>query len=164
MGLDKHKGAALPRQIEILELQLGLARKLNLPVVLHQVGAQREFFEVLERAGPLPQGGVLHGFGGDIAWAKALMKKGLHIGIGGGILHAPRERLRKAVSQLPLERLVVETDAPDGRLSSSAGGNSMRSEPGDIHLVVTKLSELLGASEELVARCTYENASSLYGF
>ncbi len=164
MGLDKNKGAPIDRQVELFEAQLELAKDLELPLVLHQVGVQTEFLGALKRVGVSDVGGVVHGFSGDLGWAKALMKLGLFLGVGAGIVAPARDRLRVTVSQLPLEHIVVETDAPDGRFGRTAQQAGIRSEPEDVRLVVSRLSELLGLDAAVVAGKTAENASRLFRF
>ena len=163
IGLDKNKGGPRAVQVRVLEAQLSLARERCLPVVLHQVGLQREFLSALKRVGLSEAGGVVHGFSGDIGWAKALGRWGLRLGVGAGILHPARDRLRATVSQLGLDRIVVETDAPDGRRLSDSSELSFN-EPRDVEQVVRGLAKMKDASFDVVAETTFRNASDLFGF
>jgi len=174
IGLDKHRGAPAAAQISLFEAQLGLAKQLELPVVLHQVGMQREFLETLRRVGLPYQGGVLHGFSGDVSWANTVLRLGLLLGVGAGIVHPARARLRQTVAQLPLDRLLIETDAPDGRLRETlrdvapgAWADDVRlrcihSEPADVVLVAEQLASLHACSVEEVARITHQHSSLMF--
>lgn len=175
IGLDKQRGAPAAVQLALFEAQLSLAKQLQLPVVLHQVGMQREFLETLRRVGLPVQGGVLHGFSGDVTWANTLLRLGLFLGVGAGIVHPARARLRQTLAQLPLDRLLIETDAPDGRLRDLAHDvapgarvddaplRCIHSEPGDVVLVAQRLAELHACSVEEVARTTHHHTSLMFG-
>lgn len=176
MGLDKNKGAPPQKQIELFEAQLSLAKQLNLPVIMHQVGLQREFLASLKRVGLPAAGGVVHGFSGDVGWSKALIHLGLFLGVGAGIVHPRRDRFRQVVAQLPLGHVVLETDAPDARffavqsseMDSSARyadiAPAFRSEPRAVTLVAQQLAQLLNTNTAEIARVTCENARDLFGF
>lgn len=160
IGLDKGRGAPLLAQRLLFEAQLDLAKQLDLPVVMHQVGLQREFLETLRRVGLPKRGGVVHGFSGDVTWATTLLRSGLFLGVGAGIVHPARARLRAAIGQLSLEQLLIETDAPDGRLRPAA--EHFRSEPSDVTLVARAVAQLLSRPEAEVARVTSDNARRLF--
>lgn len=165
MGVDKNKGAPLQKQIELFEAQLVLARDLSLPVVMHQVGHRQEFLAVIRRVGLSKAGGVVHGFSGDATWAKTLVKEGLFLGVGAGIVHPARVRLRQAVAHIPLEHLLIETDAPDARFAVGPDApTGVRSEPGDVVLVAQTLAQIHGVDVPLVAQITWDTASRLFQF
>jgi TatD DNase family protein len=181
-GLDlKRPGAAeLEHQSALFEGQLRLARELDLPVVVHGVGAREQLLGALERVGLPSAGGVVHGFGGDLDWGRALIRRGLLLGIGCALTRPGRERLREAARVLPLEALLVETDAPDHHPERPAsaeqhGGSSgetalearprraERGTPRDLVEVVGALAELRGLSPEVVAAATAASARRLLG-
>lgn len=155
-GLDKGRGADLSLQMEIFEGHLALARELSLPVVVHQVGAQRELLRSLERVGLPPSGGVVHGFTGDVSWGRALIARGFHLGVGTQVTRPNRRRLRDAVSALPLDRLLLETDAPDQSPEKRPG------VPSDLLVVRDTMATLLGVSGQEVGRRTEASARALY--
>lgn len=157
-GLDKGRGAPLVRQAELFEAQLTLARELDLPVVVHQVGAQEELLRCLGRVGLPRAGGVVHGFAGDVTWARTLVARGLLLGVGLSVLRRDRERLRAAIVALPLERLLLETDAPDQAVSGQKG----QGVPSDLVAVCSAVAELKSIIPEIVGETTERTARALY--
>jgi TatD DNase family protein len=158
-GLDKNKGADAHVQVSIFEAQLRLARDLELPIVMHQVGHREAFLNSLKRVGVPTRGGVVHGFGGDTGWGRALVKLGLHLGLGPAITRESRAKLRAAAAELPVERLLIETDAPDQRPSGRVGIG----RPADLLEVCRALGALRGCSMQEIARRTEQSARALYG-
>lgn len=152
-GLDARLRVPLPAQVEWFEAQLALARALDLPVLLHQVGARREFLDALERSGARTRG-ILHGFSGDVGWAKALVKRGLLLGLGPGLLSEKRARLGEVARDLPLEALVLETDLPKDQ--------GHRFTPLALTRVAERLAQLRGAPVEGIAKVTTETALGLF--
>lgn len=156
-GLDaKRGGADLSVQVRWFEAQLDLARSAGLPVIVHQVGAREEFLAVLTRHGRLSAGGVVHGFSGDGSWAKALLDRGLHLGIGVQVARPGRERLRAAVADLPAERLLLETDGPDQGLDGERG------RPSDLVRVCAEVAALRGRTPGEVAESSDQAVRELF--
>ena len=134
--------------------QLMIARKVSLPVILHVRKAGEDALKMLTGE----DRGVIHGFSGSEETAKAYIKKGFKLGLGGAIL-APGSRAAKAVSGIPLEHILVETDCPFcfGRPASIIGNNSHY-----LVVIVKKISEIHQISFERVAEKTFENSVSLF--
>lgn len=158
-GLDFYRNLS-PReeQIAAFRAQLRLAKRLDLPVILHQRAAEEAFLEVLAEEGPVC--GVIHAFSGDVALAQRFVKMGLFLGIGGPLTYRRNEPLRQAVQEVPLDRLVLETDAPFLPPEPFRG---KRNDPLKVRLVALRLSELLGMKPEELAEATFENACRLFG-
>jgi len=156
-GLDKGRGARVERQVELFEAQLRLAGEIELPVVIHQVGLTKELLESLGRVGLPERGGVVHGFSGDASWARALISRGLRLGIGVGACKPAFKKLRSALVELPLDRLLLETDAPDQGLDGGPG------RPLDLLEVRDAIASLKGISKEIVAEVTTSSAREFYG-
>ncbi len=158
-GLDKKKrGAAeFSVQVELFEAQLRLAKELDLPVVLHQVGAREEFLAGLKRVGLSSAGGVVHGFTGDETWALSLVRRGLYLGVGPAVLRRERRKLRAALRAVPGDRLLVETDAPD-----QAPPGVDRGTPADVALVIEELATIREQPAERIARLSEDNARGLF--
>lgn len=160
IGLDYHYDFS-PRvaQRVVLERQLHLACELDLPVVLHN----RESDEDLQRlvdAAPSGLRGVLHCFLSDRSMAEWALSRGLYIGIGGPITFSSASHLPGVVRQIPLDRLLIETDCPYLAPSPKRG---RRNEPAFVPYVAEKLAEVLGVSLPEVAGRTTENACRLFG-
>ena len=110
IGLDYHYDfSPRERQIEIFERQLILANKLNLPVIVHDREAHEDTMNLLKKHRPK---GVVHCFSGSAEMAKEIVKLGMYIGIGGAVTFKNAKKPIEVVEYLPLDRLLLETDAP----------------------------------------------------
>jgi len=159
IGLDgKVDGPSLADQTPVLECQLELARDLDLPVILHCRGAFEELARVLERFSPrLP--GVLHAFSRPPELARRFLRLGLHLGIGGAVTR-PRANVREAVATVPLERLVLETDAPSIGLQDVPPDAV---EPAHVARIAATVAGLRDQDPATVARVTTAAAAQLFG-
>jgi TatD DNase family protein len=113
-GLDFNRNFSPPaQQLRVFEQQLELASELGLPVFLHERDAFEQQYSLLSKYRSQLVGGVVHCFTGDMAQMQAYLDLGLYIGITGWVCDPKRgHTLRAAVCELPLERLLLETDAP----------------------------------------------------
>ncbi|WP_241033839.1 TatD family hydrolase [Vibrio maerlii] len=160
-GLDFYKGREdADLQLEYLVKQLKLANQHLLPVILHCRKAHQDLVKVLKANKPI-KGGVLHGFTGSYQQAMEYVKLGLKIGVGGSITYPRASKTRQAISQLPLDSLVLETDAPDMPLNGKQGSQN---EPKFIKLVLNELILLRNEGEQTVALKVHYNASSVFDF
>lgn len=100
------------RQLHYFTEQLRLANELELPVILHARKSYDEIRALIRKVG-FKQGGIVHAFTGSLQQGEALIGLGFKLGIGGALSHPRAQKLRKTVAKLPLESLVLETDAPD---------------------------------------------------
>lgn len=159
IGLDYYRDLS-PRdkQLSAFRAQLGLARRLDLPVILHLREAEEAFLGVLREEGPVR--GVVHAFSGDIRLAEALLALGLELGIGGPLTYRRNDCLRQAVAQVPLTHLLLETDSPYLPPEPFRGH---RNDPLKVRLVAERLAQVLSRPLALVAETTSENARRLFG-
>ncbi|MFO7652228.1 MAG: TatD family hydrolase [Candidatus Krumholzibacteriia bacterium] len=157
IGLDAQvDDADLRRQQIVLELQLEVAIAGDLPVVLHCRGAFAELLAVLgERSGLR---GVLHAFSRSGDLAERFVAAGLHLGFGGAITR-PRARARDAAARVPLDRTVLETDAPSIGLE---GVPAKETEPRHVRDVAEALAGVRGAELDEIAEVTTANACRLF--
>ena len=137
--------------------QLSLARQFNLPVVLHARRAVDEVIAALRRLGGLR--GVVHSWSGSEQQAQQLFDLGFHLGIGGPVTFERAQRLRRTVATMPLQWLLLETDAPD---QPGAAHRGARNEPAHLGEVLAVVSALRGESPESVAAATTANAARLF--
>lgn len=159
IGLDYHwMTAPADVQRRAFERQLALARELDLPFIVHQREAEEDTLAVLEAAGP-PLRGVMHCFTGDLAYAERCLALGLSLGIGGAVTFRKATQLHEVVRQAPLDRLVLETDAP---YMTPAPHRGKRNEPAYVRLVAERVAELRGLPLEEVAAATSANAARLF--
>lgn len=158
-GLDFHvEGLDRERQRFYFERQLELARELGLPLILHARRALDEVTAALRRIGGLR--GVVHSFSGSREQAQQLWKLGFLIGIGGPLTYERARRLRGIVATMPLEYLLLETDAPDQPLSGHRGA---RNEPAHLVEVLDTVARLREVDGAVVAAATTANAVRLFG-
>lgn len=158
-GLDKLRGGELARQRRCVEWQLGLANAFDKPVIFHCVQAHDQLLALL-KSHPLKRGGVVHGFSGSPELAHQYWALGLHVGVGGGITYERAKKTRAAVQQLPLEALVLETDAPAMPL---AGRQGQRNSPEYIPEILRELARLRNESMDEIAEAAYRNTVTLLG-
>jgi TatD DNase family protein len=159
IGLDFHEqGQDQERQRHYFGQQLQLARQFDLPVILHARGAMDEVTTTLRRAGDLR--GVVHSFSGSEQQAEQLWKIGFHIGIGGPITYDRAQRLRRIVAGMPIEYLLLESDAPD---QPGAAHRGERNEPSYLPDVLSCVAALRNEDPEQVAEATTANVRRLFG-
>ncbi len=160
IGLDtKIAAPSLAVQIAALTAQLDLARDLDLPVILHCRGAFEDLAGLLARYTPRLRG-VLHAFSRGPELAARFTDLGLHLGLGGAITRPQAERVRRAAVRVPLDRIVLETDAPSIGLHEM---EAARTEPRHVREVARALAELRGNDLEVVAAVTTASARALFG-
>lgn len=145
-------------QYDILRSMLTIARKANLPVVIHNRSAQREMQWFLQEEGITELNGVMHCFAGDIIDARFYLDMGLHISFTADITHKNFSRT-DVVKFTPLDRLLLETDSP---FIVPAKFSGKRNEPANVIYVAEKLAELRSIPVEEIARTTTENARRLF--
>jgi TatD DNase family protein len=158
-GLDFYiEGLDPQRQRDFFRGQLDLAREHDLPVVVHARRAVEEATLALRKVGGLR--GVVHSFSGSVEQARQLFGLGLHVGIGGPVTYARAHRLHRVVQAMPLEFLLLETDAPD---QPNEGRQGERNEPARIVHVLEAVARLRPESPERIAEATTANARALFG-
>ncbi|MDD1784443.1 TatD family hydrolase [Enterovibrio sp. ZSDZ35] len=141
------------KQIAILEAQLSLADKYNLPVILHCRKAHNEMLQLLTRFPSVK--GVLHAFSGSEQQAMDYIKRGFLLGVGGTITYERANKTRNAIARLPLSSLVLETDAPDMPISGYQGEANL---PERLPLIAQALSEIRAVNVEVIIQATSQNA------
>jgi TatD DNase family protein len=138
--------------------QLELAREFGLPVILHARRAVDEVIATVRAVGGLR--GVVHSYSGSAEQAHQLWKLGFSLGFGGPVTYDRARRLRAIVAQMPIEFLLLETDAPDQPLSTHRG---QRNEPGHLREVLDCVATLRDTDPDVLAAATTLNAQRLFG-
>ena len=157
IGLDYYfDSSSTEKQKQVFEKQLILSKELNLPVIVHDRDAHADTLELLKKHRPK---GVVHCFSGSPETAKEIVSLGMYIGIGGVITFKNAKRLPEVAKELPLDRLLLETDCPylapepfRGKLCNSAM----------IEYTAKRLAEIRNISYEEVLEATFENAMNLF--
>ncbi len=138
--------------------QLKLAKKHDLPVLLHSRRANDQILKNLRRI-QVP-GGIVHAFNGSMQQARDFIKLGFKLGFGGAFTYSRATNLRKLATELPLESIVLETDGPDIPPDWIA---KQRNEPAQLPRIAQCLATLRGADLETVTETTTRNANQLFG-
>lgn len=160
IGLDYHYDFSLPaRQHEAFRAQIHLARQLHLPIVIHAREADADILAVLREEHAADVGGIMHCFAGDWAMAKQCLEMNFNIGIGGSVTFAKNQTGREVAVQVPLERIVLETDAP---YLAPVPFRGKRNEPAHVAQVCRFLAELRRLDPDELAAVTTENAKRTF--
>jgi len=138
--------------------QLQLAREFDLPLIVHARRAVEAVIVAIRRVGGLR--GVVHSFSGSPEQARQLWEAGFLIGLGGPVTYERANRLRKLAATMPLEHLLLESDAPDQPDTDHRG---QRNEPAHVAFVAGTIAALRGEDVEHVATVTTANAERLFG-
>ena len=172
IGLDYYWQQVAPaQQAYAFRSQLELAAELGLPVIIHNRDATEDTVTMLDawandnatRHSPLatrPFWGVLHAFGGELALAQQAFDWHFAVGLGGPITFRNAQRLQEVVAQLPLDRCMIETDAPYLTPHPHRG---KRNEPAYVALVCAQMAHLQGQSQATVAQATTAVAYRFFG-
>ena len=161
IGLDYHYDNS-PREVqrEVFRRQLRLARSAQLPVVIHSREADDETIAILgEELAGYDRGGVMHCFGGSLAMARAAIELGFFISFAGNVTFKKAEGLREVARELPLDRLMIETDCP---YLTPVPFRGKRNEPARVVETARCLAELHGKELEEIGRTTSENFARLF--
>jgi TatD DNase family protein len=163
IGLDFYRNLSPPEvQIEAFKRQLELARRLGLPVIVHCRNAQEEVFAILtewaqrsRRDKPL---GVLHCFSGDAELGQRYIELGFLLSIAGPVTYASSHALEIA-REIPLEKLLIETDCP---FLTPHPHRGKRNEPSYLTLIAERVGQIRGVPRDVVAERTAKNTVQLF--
>jgi TatD DNase family protein len=140
------------------DAQLRLARELDLPVIVHARRAVDAVIASIRRVGKLR--GVVHSFSGSPEQARQLWDLDFLLGLGGPVTYERANRIRRVAASMPLEQLLLETDAPD---QPNAGHQGERNEPARMREVLAVIAQLRDMEEAELAAATTVNAERLFG-
>ena len=158
-GLDAYRETPdLPKQVAMLQAQFAIAKRWQLPVILHSRRTHDKLAMLLRQAS-LPKTGVVHGFSGSFEQAMRFVDLGYYIGVGGTITYPRAAKTRKAIARLPLEALVLETDAPDMPLN---GWQGQANRPERVALVFDILCQLRSENPDEIASAIMRNTCALF--
>ncbi|WP_088331271.1 TatD family hydrolase [Lacimicrobium sp. SS2-24] len=162
-GLDFNRNySAKSSQLRVFEQQLELAAELQLPVFLHERDAFAQQLVLLKRYRNSLAGGVAHCFTGNREQMEGYLELDLHIGITGWLCDPKRGKdLREAITSLPLNRLLLETDAPF-LFPKTLRPKSSRNEPASLPHIASVLCDLRDLPLEQIAQMSTENAQALF--
>jgi len=160
IGLDFYRNLS-PRAVQLRRFreQIGLAKDLGLPIVIHDREAHREILEILKSEKAEECKGIIHCFSGDYEMAKDCIEMGFYISVPGTITYKNADGFQEIVKRLPLESLLIETDAP---FLAPVPFRGKRNEPSFVRYTAQKVAEIKKVSFEKFAEITTENALCVY--
>lgn len=147
------------KQREWFKRQLELAKKFNLPVIIHSRDAAEDTMKIMREAAKEQIPGVIHCYSYSKEMAREYVKMGYYIGVGGVITFKNAKKLIETVQEIPIEHIVVETDCPYMAPEPNRG---KRNDSGNLKYVIEKIAEIKGVMPEEVEQITRENACRLY--
>jgi TatD DNase family protein len=160
IGLDFFRNRSPhPVQKAVFFDQLFLAKSLGRPVVIHLRNAYQEGLEMLEKAAPFPDGGVIHCFSGDEKDAERALRLGFYISIPGTVTYKKNDKLRNVLRTLPEDRIILETDCP---FLSPEPLRGKTNEPANLVHTAQAVAEVRGVTYAAAAHLTTTNARRLF--
>ena len=160
IGLDYHWDKS-PKDIQqaVFRRQIQLAKKLDLPIIIHNREATEDVVAILEEEGAAEVGGIMHCFSGSPETAKRCLEMNFYISLGGPVTFKNAVKPKEVAKEVPLDRLLIETDCPYLAPHPYRG---KRNEPSYVKLVAEQIADLTEISFDEVARATTENANRLF--
>ena len=161
IGLDYH-WMEDPKEVQdkVFRRQIAIAKEMNLPISIHTREALEDTYQILKEEDVRDIGGIMHSFSGDYEWAKRFLDLGMHISFSGVVNFKKALDVQEAAANVPIERLLVETDAP---YLAPVPFRGKRNEPGYTRYTVEKIAELRNLPTEEVAAQTWTNTHRLFG-
>lgn len=160
IGLDYYYDFNPPdKQKEAFIKQIRLAKKLNLPIIVHNRDSDFDLIEILENEQNGDLKGVLHCFSGDLQMMRRSIDLGFHISFTGNITFKKAEKLREIVREAPIDRILLETDSPWMAPTPLRG---KRNEPKNLNLIAAKIAEIKSITINEVIEMTTKSAKQLF--
>ncbi len=145
------------KQRLFFERQLTIAKKFDLPIIIHARSAVEDVINLLKKSGH--NKGMIHSYNGSLQQAKKLIDLGYLLSFGGAVTYPRAKKLRALIGQLPLDSLLLETDAPD---QAGANFNQQRNEPSFIIEILDTFTELRSENRKVIAEQTTQNCQKLF--
>lgn len=157
IGLDYHWMDS-PKEVqrEFFETQIELSKELDMPVIVHDRDAHGDTLDILKSTKPK---GVVHCFSGSREMAREIIRLGMYIGLNGVVTFPNARKSLEVVKEIPIERLVLETDCPYLAPTPVRG---KRNDSSNIPYIAEKISEVLGIDAQELLDITNNNAKKLY--
>jgi TatD DNase family protein len=161
MGLDYYWDKS-PKEVqkEVFRKQIALAKEVKLPIIIHNRDATSDVIDILQEEGAKEVGGIMHCFTGSIEVAKQCMDMNFYISFGGPVTFKNAKKPKEVVVEIPMDRLLIETDCPYLTPHPYRG---KRNEPSYVKYIAEEIAKLKDVSFEEIADKTTENAYKLFG-
>ncbi|HET7616774.1 MAG TPA: TatD family hydrolase, partial [Bacillales bacterium] len=159
-GLDYHWDKS-PKAVqkEVFKKQIALAKRVNLPIIIHNREATADIVEILDEENAAETGGIMHCYSAGLEEARKCLEMNFYISFGGPVTFKNAKLPKEVAKEIPLDRLLVETDCP---FLSPHPFRGKRNEPARVKLVAEKIAELKEIEFAELARLTSENARSVF--
>lgn len=160
MGLDYHWDKS-PKNIqkEVLRQQIRLAKKVHLPIIIHNREATADLLEIFKEEGADQVGGIMHCFSGSPEIARECINMNFYISLGGTLTFKNAKRPKEVAAEIPLDKLLIETDCPYLTPEPNRG---KRNEPSYVKFVAEEIARIKGLTYEEVAKATMQNAKNCF--
>jgi len=157
IGLDYYRNLSdAETQRKVFKKQLQLAKEMDLPVIIHNRNADDDIIQIIKQLSPVR--GVAHCFSSDLTTAKILLDLGFYISFAGNLTYKNSE-LTEVAKEIPLDRLLIETDTP---YLSPIPFRGKENEPSRVKIIAEKLAECSGISYKIIETATRKNAEQLF--
>lgn len=157
-GIDKHIAITETQQADIFAEQIRIACEFNLPLIVHVRDSHNAVIRLLKQYKP-KRGGVIHAFSGSLEIARTYWQLGFYLGVGGVITYPRAQKTRTTLKAMPIEALLLETDAPDMPLYDNQGANN---SPEYLPLVAEALAQLRDEPLDKIVSQTTFNSEQLF--
>ncbi|MGB8001120.1 MAG: TatD family hydrolase [Anaerobacillus sp.] len=161
MGLDYHWDKS-PHDIQkdVFRKQIQLAKKVNLPIIIHNREATRDVIDLLKEENAAEVGGIMHCFAGTVEEANECLDMNFYISLGGPVTFKNAKLPKEVAKEVPIDRLLIETDCP---FLAPHPNRGKRNEPSYVKLVAEQIADLKEMNYEELAKETTKNAMKLFG-
>lgn len=162
MGLDYYWDDSTPEEQErVFRRQIAIAKEMKLPIVIHNRDATEDCYRILKEEDIRDIGGIMHSYNGDVEYMKRFLDLGMHISFSGVVTFKNAPQVRECAKIVPLDRFLVETDAP---YLAPVPYRGKRNETGYTRYVVETIAKEREMAWEEIARASTENAMKLFRF
>ncbi|OZM55857.1 hydrolase TatD [Lottiidibacillus patelloidae] len=160
MGLDYHWDKS-PKEVqkEVFRKQIQLAKKVNLPIIIHNRDATNDVVTILEEENAAEVGGIMHCYSGSLETAEQCMKMNFYISFGGPVTFKNAKQPKEVAKKIPLEKILIETDCP---YLSPHPYRGKRNEPSYVKYIAEQIALLKEISYDELAEHTTANAKRLF--
>lgn len=160
IGLDYHWDKS-PKEIQqdVFRRQIRLAKRVKLPIIIHNREATADILEILREEDAAEVGGIMHCFSGSVEVARECLDMNFYISLGGPLTFKNAKKPKEVAKEVPIDRLLIETDCPYLTPHPYRG---KRNEPAYVKLVAEQIAELKEMTFDEVAAATTENAKRLF--
>ena len=161
IGLDYHWMTS-PKEVQeqVFRRQIQLSKDLDLPFVVHTRDALEDTYEIIKSEGVGPRGGIMHSFSGTLEWAEKFVELGMTISFSGVVTFKKATDIQEAAKELPLDKILVETDAP---YLAPVPKRGRENKTAYTRYVVDFIADLRGMTAEELAVATTANAERIFG-